>query len=277
MGCPSGHLYPFPRSPGSGTMDTMRFLDHELRWCAGRTFRELVVGAGGLGIIVAEVLRPGPPDLGNLIVYIAATLLFAVRFFAARAAAVATCIGAIVQQWPHMRLGELTPETAAVLPLVGIAVLACDDLVDRYERAPSRISWLPNPWAGFTAAQTRSLRWASYVAGALSGLLDHTLQLVRGRADLFMLPAPWWPRITMVVLVGALALLCLGRAIGALVVWVVALVVALLGPLRPGPGTLPEIYHGAAHYLLPVFLLATVAAFITSPVVLRLVRRTMLA
>ncbi len=119
--------------------------------------------------------------------------------------------------------------------------------------------------------------------------LTNTLQLVHDRADLFMLPAPWWPRITMVMLVGALALLCLGRAIGALVVWVVALVVvmlvaplawqaeALLGPLRPGPGGLPAIYHGAAHYLLPVFLLATVAALITSPVVLRLLRRTMLA
>ena len=270
-------------------MTGLGFLDHELRGCAGRTVRELIVIGGGLGILAEEVLRRGPPDVGNLIVYVAATLLFALRFFAARAAAVASCIGAIVQQWPHLRLGEITPATAAVLPLVGIAVLASSDLVDRYERAPSRISWLPNPWAGFTAAETRSLRWASYAAGALAGLLDHTLQLTRDRADMLLMPAPWWPRITMLVLVGALALLCLGRAIGALVVWVTAVIVAILvaplawqaearlGPLRSGPGNLPELYHDAAHYLLPVFLLATVAALITSPAVLRLLRRTMLA
>ncbi len=267
----------------------LAFLDHELRWAAGRTLRELVIVGGGLGIIVAELLRPGAPDTGNLIVYVAATALFALRFFAARAAAVASCIGAIVQQWPYLRLGEVTPETAALLPLLGIAVLASSDLVDRYERAPSRISSLPNPWAGFTAAETRSLRWASYAAGALSGLLDHTLAIVRSHAAMFDQPAPWWPRITMLMLVFALALLCLGRAVGALVVWLTALVVmvmvaplaweseALLGPLRAGPGALPIIYSGAAVYLSPVLLLATVAALITTPAVLRLLRRTVLA
>jgi hypothetical protein len=273
----------------SGTMIGMGFLDHELRWAAGRTPRELVIIGGGLGIIVADLLRPGPPDVGNLIVYVAATALFALRFFAARAAAVASCIGAIVQQWPYLRLGEITTETAALLPLFGIAVLACEDLVDRYERAPSRISWLPNPWAGFTAAETRALRWASYAAGALAGLLDHTLQIVRAHADMLMLPAPWWPRIAMLALVGALVLLCLGRAIGALVVWATAVVVvvqvaplawqaeALLGPLRAGPGALALEYHGAAHYLGPVLLLATIAALITTPAVVRLLRRTVLA
>ena len=43
----------------------------------------------------------------------------------------------------------------------------------RFERAPSRVRWLPNLWAGFTAAQTRTLRWSAYAAGALAGLLDH--------------------------------------------------------------------------------------------------------
>lgn len=264
----------------------MGFLDHELRWAAGRTPRELVVIGGGLGIIVQDLLDPGPPDVGNLLVYVAATSLFALRFFAARAAAVATCIGAIVQQWPHLRLGEVTPETAAVLPVLGILVLASSDLVDRYERAPSRLAWLPNPWAGFTAAETRSLRWASYAAGALAGLLDHTLQIVRARADVLLLPVPWWPRITMLALVGALALLCLGRAVGALVVWVTALVVAVLvAPLawqaeallgRWHEGLAPE-YTRAAHYLSPVLLLATIAALITTPAVMRLLRRTVLA
>ena len=52
---------------------------------------------------------------------------------------------------------------------------------------------------------------------------------------------------------------------------------ALLGPLRGGPGALPTIYAGAAVYLTPVLLLATVAALITTPAVLRLLRRTVLA
>lgn len=276
----SVHLFPY--TPLSGTMPGMGFLDHELRWAAGRTPRELVIVGGGLGFIFADLLQPGRPDVGNLLVYVAATSLFAARFFAARAAVVATCIGAIVQQWPHLRLGEVTPETAALLPLLGIAVLASGDLVDRFERAPSRLSWLPNPWAGFTSAETRAMRWACYAAGALAGLLDHT-------ANMLLTPAPWWPRITMLALVAALALLCLGRAIGALVVWMTALVVAVLAaPLawqaeavlaRTGAGmsALPPTYHSAAMYLGPVLLLATTAVLVTSPAVLRLLRRTVLA
>ncbi len=265
----------------------MALLDHELRWCGGRTPRELLIVGGGLGLIAAELLASRPPDLGNLIVYVVATLLFALRFFAARAAGVGACIGAIVQQWPHLRLGEVTAETAAVLPLLGIALLASRDLVDRNERAPSPLSWLPNPWASFTAAETRSLRWAAYAAGALSGLLDHTLQLVQGYAALYLLPAPWWPRIAMVALIFALVLLILGRAVGALLVWITAVTVAILaGPLawqaetrlglRDAPDALPLLYTGAAHYLLPVFLLTTAAALITSPPVFRLLRRTVL-
>ena len=266
----------------------MLFLDRELPHCGGRSVRELLVVAGGLWIIASDLARPGPPDVGNLLVYVGATLLPALRFFAARAAAAGACIGAIVQQWPHLRLGEWDAETLAVVPVVGIALLASRDLVDRYERAPSRLRWLPNPWAGFTAAETRSLRWAAYAAGALSGLLDHTLQLVRWHTDLVHAPTPWWPRVAMVALMLALALLCLGRAVGALLVWVTAVTVAALAaPLAWRAeavlrGTDPAasadfIYVHAAHYLLPVLLLATAAALITTPAVLRLLRRTVLA
>ncbi|HEY0137702.1 MAG TPA: hypothetical protein VGB85_26635 [Nannocystis sp.] len=263
----------------------MIVLDHALPSLGGRTVRELIVVAGGLAIVAAECLRPGPVDVGNLIVYVVATLLFALRCFAARAAGVGACIGAIVQQWPNLRLGEVTPETLAILPLAGIAVLASSDLVERYERAPSRIAWLPNPWAGFTAAETRSLRWATYAAGALAGLLDHTTQLMAW-APLYGLAAPWWPRIAMVSLVLAVAVLCLGRAVGALLVWVTAIVVAihsaplawqaeaLLGPLVAGPARLPLVYQLAAHYLLPVVLLASAAAIVTTPAVARLLRHT---
>ncbi len=262
-------------------------LDRELPWCAGRTVRELIVILGGLAVIVAEVLRPGPIDLGNMIVYVAATALFAARFFAARAAAVGSCIGAIVQQWPNLREGEVTLATTAVLPLLGVLLLASRDLVDRFERAPSRVAWLPNPWAGLRAEDTRALRWAAYAAGALSGLLDHTLEMIELQAGVFAMSAPWWPRAAMIVLIAALALLCLGRAVGVLIVWLTAIAVAartaplawqaetVLG-LRAPPSELPLMYGYAAPYLLAVLLLAAGAALIVTPSALRLLRRTVL-
>jgi hypothetical protein len=262
----------------------MTLLDRELSWCAGRTVRELLVVAGGLAIIVGELARPGQVDVGNLAVYVLATLLLLLRFFAARAAAVGACIGAIVQQWPHLRAGDITPETLAVLPLLGIALLASHHLVDRFERAPSRLRWLPNPWQNFTTAETRSLRWAAYAAGALSGLLDHSLQLMTVGARTFGDIAPWWPRITMVALVAALALLCLGRAVGLLLVWVTALAVAILvaplawqaEPLLHTTLPLAPMYQFGAHYLLPLFLLALAALALTTPAVARLLRHTLL-
>lgn len=264
----------------------MAFLDREIKWCAGRTLRELLVLAGGLAIIAGEFIRAGGPDWGNLAVYVGATALMFVRFFAARAAAVGACIGAIVQQWPYLRLGDVDVETLAVLPLAGIALLASRDLVDRFERAPSRISWLPNPWSGFTAADTRNLRWAAYAAGALAGLLDHTMQTTAFGFARLGEAAPWWPRIGEASFILALVVLCLGRAVGLLLVWLTAVAVAVLSaPLAWQAEsllqhldivTLPPPYFHAAHYLLPIFLLALTAALITTPSVARLLRRTLL-
>jgi hypothetical protein len=83
-----------------------------------------------------------------------------------------------VQQWPHLRLGDVDLETLAVLPLAGIVLLASPVLVDRFERAPSRR--LPNPWAGFTAAETRGLRWAAYAAALGGGLVRGARLTSRG-------------------------------------------------------------------------------------------------
>lgn len=257
----------------------MTFLDRELPCCAGRTPRELLALTGGAAIIVGELIRPGTVDIGNLAVYVLATLLLLLRCFIARAAAVGACIGAIVQQWPHLRSGDITPETLALLPLAGIALLASRDLVDRFERAPSRLRWLPNPWSSFTAAQTRTLRWAAYAAGALSGLLDHSLQLMTHGARITGGVAPWWPRIAMVALIAALALLCLGRAVGLLLVWLTAVAVAVLvAPLawQAEVFTLAPMYRDSGHYLLPVLLLAAIAIVLTTPAVARLLRRTLL-
>jgi hypothetical protein len=264
----------------------MSLLDREVAWCAGRTVRELIAVAGGLGLVVAEVVRPGVPDGGNLAVYVVATALLAARFFAARAAAVGACIGAIVQQWPHLRLGDLDLETLAVLPVVGIVLLASGDLVERFERAPSRIPWLPNPWAVFSAAETRALRWSAYAAGALTGLLDHTAQTTAHAFATHHHALPLWPRVAEVAFMLALLLVCLGRAVGVLLVWVTAVAVLVIASplawhaesaLRTSDViTLPVGWLPAAHYLLPVALLAAAAAAITTPSVARLLRRTLL-
>lgn len=263
----------------------MTLLDREL--LLGRTARELVFILGGAAFSIFEVVRPGEIDWPNLTVYVLATLLFAARFYAARAAAVATCIGALAQQWPHVRHGEVTWETLGVLPIAAILVLASRDLVERFERAPSRVRWLPNPWSQFTAAETRTLRWAAYAAGALGGLLDHiTEQLVHTPG------AVVWPRACMIALVAALALLCAGRAIGLLAVWATSLVVLVFTaplvlpaesvfaatghPALVGPDwLLPLSIAGGWLYVLPTALLAAFAVAATTPATLRLLRRTL--
>jgi hypothetical protein len=196
----------------------MTLLDRELSWCAGRT-RPRAARRRRRPRRSSSPSSPAParPDVGNLAVYVVATLLLAAALLRrprrGRRRLHRRDRPAVAAPAPRR---HRTPETLAVLPVVGIALLASSDLVDRFERAPSRLRWLPNPWAGFTAAETRSLRWAAYAAGALTGLLDHTLQLVRPRRPhlVHALPrggpaSPWSPSML------ALALLCLGRAVGA--------------------------------------------------------------
>ena len=251
----------------------------------GRTPRELVCIAGGLAITTFELVRPLPVDWPNLAVYVGATLLFAARFYAARAAAVAACLGAVVQQWPSLRFGEVDWETLAVFPLVAFVVLASSDLVERFERAPSRVRWLPNLWAGFTAAQTRTLRWSAYAAGALAGLLDHITEQAVYDAG--------WARGSMIALTVSLLLLCAGRAVAMLLLWATSLVVAVhtvplvlpaeatlaqfgvAGFAPAGTPLLPEAIAGAHLYILPAAVLAVVALALTTPTVVRLLRRTL--
>lgn len=263
----------------------MTLLDREV--LLGRTPRELVFILAGAGLSIAEFIRPGHVDWPNLAVYVLATLAFAARFYAARAAAVATCIGAIAQQWPHLRTGDVDLGTLAVLPLAGILLLASSDLVERFERAPSRVRWLPNPWSQFTAAETRTLRWAAYAAGALAGLLHHVSEQLIYTRD-----AVVWPYACVLALIVALALLSFGRALGLLAVWATSLVVLVLSaplvvpaeasfaasglPALVGPDlTLPLNIAAGRLYLLPIALLAAFAAATTTPATLRLLRRTL--
>ncbi len=117
----------------------MKFLDRDVPWAGHRSVRELIILSGGIALTTAEATS-GYVDVGNLIVYAGATLVFASRFYLARAVAVGACIGAIVQQWPHLRfgLGHANVETLAVLPLLAIALLCSRDLVERFDRGESR-------------------------------------------------------------------------------------------------------------------------------------------
>jgi hypothetical protein len=257
----------------------MRWLDHEVPNTGGRSVRELIILSGGLALTIGELLRPGGPDIGNWLVYAGATLLFGVRFYLARAVAVGACVGAIAQQWPHLRHGFVDVETLAVLPLAAIALLASRDLVGRFEGAPSRHRLLPNPWKAFTSAQTRTLRWSCYAAGALGGLLDHSLQ-ISGLAD-----PPLWPRAAMIAIILSIAALSLGRAVGLLVLWLTGVAVAvLIAPQVPAAEALfaGEPYDAdalllvnSADYILPIFLLAVASAAIATPFTARLLRRAL--
>ncbi len=146
---------------------------------------------------------------------------------------------------------------------------------------------MPNLWASFTAAQTRILRWSAYAAGALAGLLDHRItenaarrrQLgprlddrpdrepraaVRrpGRRHAAAAGPPAWSRPCT-----SSRWCCRPRS-----------TLALFGVANFAPaGTplLPEAITAARLYILPATGLAVIALALTTPTVVRLLRRTL--
>jgi len=256
----------------------VQVLDRDISWAGHRSVRELVILFGGIALTSVEATS-GNVDVGNLIVYAGATLVFASRFYLARAVAVGACIGAIVQQWPHLRFGVeyANIHTLAVLPLLAIALLCSRDLVERFDRGESRWSWLPNPWTQYSISQTRTIRWSCYAVGALGGLLDHTF-----RAGSRFAETPLWPDICIVASIAMIALLGLGRAVGLLGVWLVGMWAAIsLAPqvwpaelaLQGNRAMLDPVLRGGPHYVLPMFLLATFAVVVATPSTWRLLLR----
>jgi len=258
----------------------MDWRHHEVSWAGGRSIHELLLIGAGLTLCTVDLAQPGAPDIGNAIVYIAATLLFTLRFYLARAIGVGTCIAAIAQQWPHLRYGldHADMMTLGILPLLGIVALASPHLAARFEGASSNLSLLPNPWSSFTTAQTRTLRWSCYAAGALAGLLDHSLQVCH------LADPPLWPRIAMVAIIISIGALSLGRSVGLLSLWITGITVAILtapqvfaaeaalaGDIA---GAQALIFTGGPHYVLPIVLLALASAVIATPFTARLLRRT---
>ncbi len=257
----------------------MRWLDHTVPNTGGRSIRELLVLAGGIALSTWELSREGGPDVGNAIVYVGATLLFALRFYLARAIGVGACIAAIAQQWPNLRYGAEQADlmTLGVFPLLAIFLLSSRDLSERFEGAPSNIRLLPNPWSHFTSAQTRTLRGSCYAAGALAGLLDHSLQISH------LLSPPLWPRLMMIAAVLSIVILSLGRSIGLFCLWITGVIVALLTVPQllaaeaaiagESAGAEALLFTGGPHYVLPIVLFAIAAAAIATPFSARLLRQ----
>lgn len=255
---------------------------------AGRTARELLLIAGGLGISAFETWRCGFG--GNVVTYLVFTAALVLRFYAARAVLVGLIVGAVGQVLPNLRamhdpLRWLVLNWGLVLLWVGGLFLLCSkDLVARYDRAPSRYRWLPNCWAELGIWDARLLRWCGYALGAaIAGLV----QVWRNTAV-----APSWLFPLIVAISVAAGLLMLGRAVvllaipllGVAVLLIVAphIATAELGLTYPGA---PAIYHAqlasgvywlvgrGSQFVLPVSLAAFVAAVLALPYSVRLLRR----
>lgn len=258
----------------------MRALDVPWTRLGGRTTRELLLLSMGVGYCVYEVVSA--QCWPNLAMYAVATVAFAARFFPARALGVGVAIGALAQRLPDLRvdLAELeTPHTWVAL--VVIALLASKDLEARFERAPSRISWLPNAWADLPPRDMRVLRLCTYALGALAAGLGYTWGVP------FLSLAPVDPFLAAGIL-GALAitivLLAVGRAPALLLVPAICLpIAAALGAEITAAETL--LAGGWAdtsfalwywpQFVLPGFVLALVATALAAPYCVRLVRRAL--
>ncbi|MCA9606924.1 MAG: hypothetical protein KC619_15060 [Myxococcales bacterium] len=257
----------------------MRWIDEPLARARGRTPRELLLLAAGVGYTVFE-LTSEAPCWPNVVMYASATIAFALRFFPARAIGVGVALGALAQRLPDLRYGTAELETPHLwIALAAIAVLSSRDLEARFERAPSRLRWLPNAWAALPAADLRRLRWCVYALAALAAGLGYTWGVPFADTGVD-------PRLVIGVigsLVALIALLAAGRAPALLLVPLVTLpIAAMLGSqVVEAEGilagrALPFLDFGLWRwpaFVLPGTLLALLAAGLATPYAVRLLRR----
>lgn len=258
----------------------MRAFDTPIARAFGRTPRELLLLSLGVSYCAYE-LASQAPCWPNLLMYASATLAFALRFFPARALAVGVALGALTQRLPDLRVGASqleTPHTWVALGL--IALLASKDLEARFERAPSRIAWLPNAWAELPARDMRVLRICAYTIGALAAGLGYGWGIP-------FLSSSVPPLVSLGVLgalVAILVLLAAGRAPALLLVPLVCLpIAAVLATQIAGAeallsGRFVLLDFGMQwwpQFVLPGTLLALLATALALPYCVRLVRRAL--
>jgi hypothetical protein len=202
-----------------------------------------------------------------------ATALFAVRFWPARSVALGTCLGALAQcacvrtwdDWPPVTL-------AAVLAIV---LLASRDLTERFDEAPSRVSWFPNAWSELPRAHARTLRLCAYSL-AITGTVVFQEWCLGARGF------PWSPPLVG-VLAATVVLLARGKAVALFLVFGIAVAIGIgVAPVALGlePSILPSWQPLEA---LPdpriagwmALVLAGVSAGLSVPYLVRLVARAM--
>jgi hypothetical protein len=179
----------------------MKVLDSPL--VAGRTTRETALVGIGLFGVMWGLVGNGPYGIEWSLAWAIATPLFAMRFWAARGIAVGACIAAVAQWVCLTELREW--HWVLNVPLVALALLASRDLVARFDEAPSRLRWLPNPWATMPREHARRLRWCAYSAGVMASVLCQ--MWCSGSRSFPATPAFFWSLGAIV------ALLAVGRAV----------------------------------------------------------------
>ena len=193
-------------------------LNIEVGALRGRTVRELVLIAGGSAFTVSAVLRDEP--WAFIAVYALATTSFLLRFFPARAFAVATSIAAITQQLVCTNFALRWNAWILYVPFVVLAGTLSRDLTRRFDRAPSRVSWLPNRWADLPENHAQRLRVCGYALAAQAAAL-FARQSMLGTHSLSTY-------VAIGVLWGTLAMLTLGRAMAIFLAPLVSLPAAYI-------------------------------------------------
>lgn len=217
----------------------------------GRTVREVVLVACGIAFTTYAAFGGDRPEYVAL--YAFATIAFALRFYPARAFAVGTCIAALSQSavggtsllgTPHESRFE---DWTLYVPLPFLALTVSSDLVERFDRAPSR--W--NLWAALPHADAARLRVCIYAMASLAAVF-----FVSFRGEPWMVGA-------MAVLWLCIALLAIGRA-------VVLVIAPMIATASATMWTLENHASPSAFVPLACGIVVVMAAF---PYALRLVRR----
>lgn len=214
----------------------MKGLDTSVRLAAGRTVRELMlIGAGAASIVAAVSMGDRS---WNIYAYAATTLLFAIRFFAARVLYLSTCVGALALQlsiWarPGVTFEHQAPVLLQILALC--LLLSGGDLLRRFDDHGRGLGPLRNFWRDLSVGQRRHLAWGMHLVGTVGGLLHHTIyNLERAR-----LPVPAWLFVAIAACAAVGLLYLAGRAIAAPAAVVVGAVLAW--QLRPQDVRAPEL------------------------------------
>jgi hypothetical protein len=228
---------------------------------AGRTPRELaLVAIGGFGVLWGAV-GSGPYGWQWSVSWAIVTGLFAARAWPARGVAVGACLAALAQ-WVCVSELRAWPWIVNV-PVVALALLCSRDLAARFEEAPSRVRWLPNPWATIPRADARRLRWCAYAVGVLAAVLG---QMWMEGANTF----PATPGVIL-SLAATVALLAVGRAAALLPVVAIG-GVAFAGLVRCLWAGTPYVDGPGA---IEASVTALAALVLSAPYACRLVRRAL--